>query len=128
MPSSPPSSGAKPASALQLPIEFQKRLDNLVLRASRALSRDVTRAEVLFVVLGLGLASAEERTDFARRVRDAHVPPRRGKTPYQRRAAPRSAPAGDGRVHRRDDGAVGSRGESASPRGASGRVKASRMP
>jgi hypothetical protein len=62
--------------SMQLPIEFQTRLDILVLQVSRALGSNTTREEVLFVVIGLGLTSAEERRDLARRVRDKHVPPR----------------------------------------------------
>lgn len=62
--------------SMQLPIEFQTRLDILVLHLSRALGSNTTREEVLFVVIALGLTSAEERRDLARRVRGRHVPPR----------------------------------------------------
>jgi hypothetical protein len=83
--------------SMQLPIEFQTRLDILVLQVSRALGSNTTREEVLFVVIGLGLTSAEERRDLARRMRDRHVPPRHARVARRRTARPNALSDGERR-------------------------------
>jgi hypothetical protein len=82
-----PAGGPRREAPMQLPTEFQVRLDQLVTQVSRALGRDISREAVLCIVIGYGLTAAEERRDLARRVRDGRLPHR-----VQRRTRARGVP------------------------------------
>jgi hypothetical protein len=65
------------------------RLYKLTLEVRRALRRDVTPTAILHVIIGYGLAHAEQQSDFARKVPDPVV-----RTPVQLRMSPRRATGG----------------------------------
>ena len=75
------------------PMDFTEqqiaRLYKLTLEVRRALRRDVTLTAILHVIIGSGLAHAEQQSDFARKVPDPVA-----RTPVQLRKRPRGRATG----------------------------------